>query len=422
MNFAALPPEVNSALMYTGAGSGPIRAAATAWKTMAAELETAANNYRTIIAELTDQTWQGPSATAMAAAATPYAAWMSTTATKASHAGTQAAAAATAYETAYAMTVPPAVIAANRAQLATLIATNILGTNTTAIAATEAHYSEMWAQDATAMYAYATNAAAATQLPTFTAPAPNTTSDGSYDGAGEEGLLLNILVALLEVDSIAPFEGGGAGLEFGGLAIETASLAPFAGLGFTGDFGAVGSLGLLGDALPVGGALGVAPAAVAPVPSAGLVSTGRSAVPWAGVGKAIPVGGMSVPRAWAAAAPAALREITLLSAQSSAISAAAAGTELPLAEMALAGAAGRALTRSADTIGAERRCAPVTAPKPADPDPSEDPADTVTGVEVLAELRGLAELRESGVLTDEEFHRQRERVIDMFVDWAGAGQ
>nr|WP_286056285.1 PPE domain-containing protein [Mycolicibacter virginiensis] len=100
MNFAALPPEVNSGLMYAGAGSGPIRAAATAWKTMAAELESAANNYRTIIAELTDQTWQGPSATAMAAAATPYAAWMSTTATKASHAGTQAAAAATAYETA----------------------------------------------------------------------------------------------------------------------------------------------------------------------------------------------------------------------------------------------------------------------------------------------------------------------------------
>ncbi|OBG38377.1 PPE family protein [Mycolicibacter heraklionensis] len=421
MNFAALPPEVNSGLMYAGAGSGPIRAAATAWKTMAAELESAANNYRTIIAELTDQTWQGPSATAMAAAATPYAAWMSTTATKASHAGTQAAAAATAYETAYAMTVPPAVIAANRAQLATLIATNFLGTNTTAIAATEAHYSEMWAQDVTAMHTYATNAAAATQLPTFTAPA-DTTSDGSYDGAGEEGLLLNILVALLEVDSIAPFEGGGAGLEFGGLAIETASLAPFAGLGFTGDFGAVGPLGLLGDALPAGGVLGVAPAAVAPVPSAGLVSTGRAAMPWAGVGKAIPVGGMSAPRAWAAAAPAALREITLLSAQSSAMSAAAAGTELPLAEMALAGAAGRALTRSADTVGAAHRSGSVTAPKQADPDPSEEPEDTVTGVEVLAELRGLAELRESGVLTDQEFHRQRERVIDMFVDWAEAGQ
>ncbi|KLO28109.1 hypothetical protein ABW16_14370 [Mycolicibacter heraklionensis] len=419
MNFAALPPEVNSALMYAGAGSGPIRAAATAWKTMAAELETAANNFRTVIAGLTDQTWQGPSAAAMTAAATPYAAWMSTTATKAGHAGTQAAAAATAYETAYAMTVPPAVIAANRTQLATLIATNFLGTNTPAIAATEAHYSEMWAQDATAMYDYATNAAAATQLPTFTAPADDT-SGGSYDGAGEEGLLLNILVALLEVDSIAPFEGGGAGLEFGGLAIETASLAPFAGLGFTGDFGGAAGLGLLGETVPI----------AASMPSAGLVSAGQPAAVRAGVAKAIPVGAMSVPRTWAAAAPTALREITLLSAQSStapavAAAAAAARTEIPFAEMALAGAAGRALTRSAGTVGAEHRSrsaiTSVTAPKQADPEPSEDPEETVTGVEVLAELRGLAELREAGVLTDEEFHRQRERVIDTFVDATGCG-
>ena len=424
MNFAALPPEVNSGLMYTGAGSGPIRAAATAWKTMAAELESAANNYRTIIAGLTDQTWQGPSAAAMAAAATPYATWMSTTATKAGHAGTQAAAAAVAYETAYAMTVPPAVIAANRAQLATLIATNFLGHNTPAIAATEAHYSEMWAQDATAMYDYATNAAAATQLPTFTAPAEDT-SGGSYDGAGEEGLLLNILVALLEVDSIAPFEGGGAGLEFGGLAIETASLAPFTGLGFTGDFGAAGGLGLLGEAVPIGGVLGIGPVAMGTAPSAGLVSAGRATMPWAGVGKALPLGGLSVPRAWAATAPAALREITLLSAQSSAVSAAAtaARADLPFAEMALAGAAGRAL---AGTVGAERRSpsttASVTTPQQADPEPVQEPEDTVTGVEVLAELRGLAELRDAGVLSDEEFHRQRERVIDTFVGEAAGGQ
>jgi PPE-repeat protein len=50
------------------------------------------------------------------------------------------------------MTVPPAMIAANRAQLMSLIATNILGQNTPAIAATEAHYGEMWAQDVTAMF------------------------------------------------------------------------------------------------------------------------------------------------------------------------------------------------------------------------------------------------------------------------------
>ena len=52
-------------------------------------------------------------------------------------------------------------IAANRTQLASLVATNIFGQNTPAIAANEAQYGEMWAQDATAMYGYAANSAAA---------------------------------------------------------------------------------------------------------------------------------------------------------------------------------------------------------------------------------------------------------------------
>ena len=41
-------------------------------------------------------------------------------------------------------------IAANRTQLVSLVATNFLGQNTAAIAATEAHYGEMCAQDAAA--------------------------------------------------------------------------------------------------------------------------------------------------------------------------------------------------------------------------------------------------------------------------------
>src|SRR5260370_37586701 len=89
----------------------------------------------------------------------------------------QAADAAAAYETAYAMTVPPPPIVANRAQLMTLIATNIFGQNTPAIMATEAEYSEMWAQDATARYNYAANSASASAFSTFTSP-PQTTNPG----------------------------------------------------------------------------------------------------------------------------------------------------------------------------------------------------------------------------------------------------
>ena len=58
----------------------------------------------------------------------------------------QARAAAAAFETAFAATVPPPVVDANRSELATLVATNVFGQNTPAIAATEAQYSRMWAR------------------------------------------------------------------------------------------------------------------------------------------------------------------------------------------------------------------------------------------------------------------------------------
>ena len=106
----------------------------------------------------------------MAAAAAPYVAWINTTGAQAEQAATQAKIAAGAYETAFAATVPPPVIAANRAMLAALISTNILGQNTAAIAAAETHYAEMWAQDAAAMYTYAGSSSTASQLTSFTEP------------------------------------------------------------------------------------------------------------------------------------------------------------------------------------------------------------------------------------------------------------
>jgi len=53
--------------------------------------------------------------------------------------------------------LPPNAVVANRTRLSTLIATNFLGHNTPAIAATEAQYEEMWAQDVAAMFGYAGN-------------------------------------------------------------------------------------------------------------------------------------------------------------------------------------------------------------------------------------------------------------------------
>jgi PPE-repeat protein len=174
MDFAALPPEINSGRMYAGAGPGPLLAAAAAWDDLASDLGSSASSYQSTVDSLAGS-WQGPSATSMAAAAAPYVLWLNSTAAQAGETANQARAAVAAYEAAFAGTVPPPVITANRTLLMTLIATNILGQNTPAIAATEAHYMEMWAQDATAMYGYAGSSASASQLAPFTEP-PQTTN------------------------------------------------------------------------------------------------------------------------------------------------------------------------------------------------------------------------------------------------------
>jgi PPE-repeat protein len=177
LDFAALPPEINSGLMYAGPGPGSMLAAATAWQSLAEELSSFAASYGSILSTLTSGPWTGASSTSMAAAAAPYVTWLSATADQAQQAAAQAGAAVSAYETAYTATVPPPLIAANRSLLATLVATNILGQNTPAIAATEALYAEMWAQDAGAMYSYAGASSTASQVTPFTTP-PQTTNPG----------------------------------------------------------------------------------------------------------------------------------------------------------------------------------------------------------------------------------------------------
>jgi PPE-repeat protein len=173
LEFGALPPEINSGRMYAGPGSGPMLVASAAWVALADDLYSTAASYGSVISDLT-ASWLGPSSALMAAAAAPYVSWISATAAQAEETATQAAAA----EAAFAMTVPPPVIAANRALLMALIATNLFGQNTPAIMATEAQYMEMWAQDAAAMYGYAGAASAASTLTPFTSPLQTTNPAG----------------------------------------------------------------------------------------------------------------------------------------------------------------------------------------------------------------------------------------------------
>ncbi|KAA8964276.1 PPE family protein [Mycobacterium sp.] len=364
-DFAARPPEVNSALMYSGAGAGPLMAASSAFNTLSAELSSNAASYESVISQLVGSEWHGPSAQAMAAAAQPFIGWLHTTSAQLRQAALQAAASAAAYEAAFAATIPPVVIAANRAELAVLIATNFLGQNTPAIAANEAAYAEFWAQDAAAMYGYAAASAAAETLSPLSPPAQNTNPAGqgaqaaavsnavagNAATAGLNGLLGELQNALASATSTAQSGGGGALvsavnnffnvpvvqdlIDNVGVTIAWNVAMITATFPMLGHFMASAPLGVtVGDITPLGESAGMGMTLVSATTPAG----GGSVM--AGLGSASSVGGLSVPAAWSAAAPAAETGTTLVSA-GAAVGAGNGTTGAPGILPGLASAAGR---------------------------------------------------------------------------------
>jgi PPE-repeat protein len=331
MGFSALPPEINSTRIYSGPGAGPLLAAATAWNQLAAELRSMAASYSSAVSTLTSQGWQGPASMSMAASVAPYVQWLTTSAARAEQTAAQARAAANAYNQAFAMTVPPPVITANRSQQMSLVATNLLGQNTPAIATTEAHYGEMWAQDATAMETYSASSAAASALPQFAPPTQDTNPGDEIDAT--TGTFLSLT------------------------AIRTV-LAAFR----------TGALDVLGTLIPIGslGGFITADAALArtiekedhptgeppPLPSEGILASG-AAMPVAGrvpgvgggvsaiAGRGYSVGGFSAPPAWAT--PPEIRQLARALPITSAAAAPAAGpaaADSPYAGLGMAGMAG----------------------------------------------------------------------------------
>ena len=180
VDFGALPPEINSARMYAGPGSSSLQAAATAWNGLAAEFSSAATGYDKVVTQLVSDEWMGPASTSMASSrATVCVVVEQDTAAQAGQAATQARTAAAAYEQAFAATVPPPVVLANRAETAAAVQANVFGQYTPLIAQLEAQYGEMWAQDSAAMYAYAGQSAAAAQVTPFAAATATTNPAGT---------------------------------------------------------------------------------------------------------------------------------------------------------------------------------------------------------------------------------------------------
>lgn len=379
MSFAVRPPEITSALMYAGPGAAPMIAAAVAWDGLAAELQSTAASYGLILDGLANESWTGPSAAAMAAATAPYVAWMSATAAQAKAAADQAKAAVSAYEVAFAGVVPPTEIAINRSQLALLVATNIFGQNTGAIAALEAQYGEMWAQDTAAMLAYTTASAAAARLTPYTEP-PQITNEaglaaqqaaaGQASGLAAGTAATTAATAAATAAPVFPFDivlqvfealgsGGTAYIQAMGQLLNALTGTPLAASTWENTFGILADIGrfsvVANDSMSVpnlamtefklfwkpplenipksalGAGLGMAP-------SAGLTSATS-----AGVGEANVVGKLSVPPSWASATPAIRMASTALPATSlSAAPAAGVPTDL-VNQMALGSMTGGAL-------------------------------------------------------------------------------
>ncbi len=169
MSFLVWPPEVNSSLMFTGAGSDSMLAAATAWDGVGAELNAAAQSFTSLTADLAGQAWQGAASATMLQTATRYAGYLGEATARAQASAAQALAAVSAFESAQAATVHPLAVAANRDSFVQLVSSNLLGQNAPAIAALEAEYEQMWAHDVAAMAGYHSAASAAVAaLPSWT--------------------------------------------------------------------------------------------------------------------------------------------------------------------------------------------------------------------------------------------------------------
>ncbi|QZA20208.1 PPE family protein [Mycobacterium malmoense] len=332
MDYGTLPPEINSVRIYSGPGSGPMMAAAAAWDVLANGLDSVSRGYSSVIARLQGESWSGAASVAMATAAAPYVAWVTTAGAQAEEAASQARAAAAAYEAAFAATVPPTLVTSNRTQLANLVATNIFGQNTMMIGETEAAYEEMWAQDAATMYTYAASSSAATSLRQFGEPPQTTTAAGpsaqsaavaqaaATPAVGQSQVTLSQLISAVpqQLQALASAGSSGSSTSAATSLVPSSLLTVFGnfntltapinlGDGISRTYTSAGSFGTgifrsnvqsAGDAIKEAGG-----AATAASTAAG--SAGAPGPVLANAGNATAVGKLSVPQSWAATNPAA---------------------------------------------------------------------------------------------------------------------
>src|SRR5271169_894941 len=343
LNFSWLPPEINSARISTGEGSGSLFLAASAWDGLASDLSASASSFQSVLSSLANGAWSGPASLSMAAAAAPYVTWLSAAAETAQAAASQARTAASAFESALAATVPLPLVTANRASFTSLVETNYLGQNTPAIAAAEFDYVEMWAQDVAAMLGYhagATSVAAA--VSPFSLPPVSLSALGGLVAplAGASSALSLIPSAVGEVSSLA------STLPLSSLA-SVAQVAFYPASMMMSPIMMAAQAGMHGATPAVAGAsemaANVPKFAGATAPMKGLGGGLGSAA--AGLGKARLVGAMSVPPTWQGSMPSRMGSAAMSGLGGAGVPAAAGaptGGGMPMMPMPMGGGMGGA--------------------------------------------------------------------------------
>jgi PPE-repeat protein len=468
MDFGFYPPEINSGRMYSGPGSGPMLAAAQAWGALADELYTAASGYQSAVSELTSGAWSGPSSASMSAAAASFVEWLSATAAQAEQTAAQARAAAGGYDTAFAMTVPPPVIAANRSLLAALVATNFFGQNTPAIAATEIQYAEMWAQDAVAMYGYAATSASATTLSPFQQPQQNTDPASSTSQAAAVSQAANTtagdaqsaISTAQQAFSAVPqaLQGLAASDSAATGSAATDPLTTLANL-ISIFVSLPSNLAFFGAVIPQDIAAGPVDLPFSVVDSTTGQHTDEIVSDWngddpfirsngipsydfpatilnpsqsaqsavaAGMRDAQALGGLSVPSNWTVGAPEVKPTAfttPLTTANAAAAPAAEAGAANTFNQMGIGGMAGQAMVGPPTAGDGPDSGKPVTharltprvtgAASDGEPEATPAPRTVVTGV--AAAIRDIAKQRAQGYLTEQEYKEQKKRLLEVSI-------
>ncbi|MCV7028740.1 PPE family protein [Mycobacterium sherrisii] len=284
MDFATLPPETNSARMYTGPGARSLMDAAIAWEGLAGRLRRTAAQYDAVMM---------PSRAAAA-----YVHWLQVLAEHAEQTADRARAAASAYELALAATVHPSAVAANRSLRTWLAETNHLAQASPAIADAEADYDQMWAQDAATMYAYAAfSAEVVTDTPFPPPPGSGITPDdtpGSWElTSAPEVVATGDAVISAICDTLTALATSPRTAFESSLAPVTVPLSKLGSLCGDSDF-AINRLSYLNKQATLANAAALL---------ALLPNRERAANAGAGLGRAVSVGSLSAPRGWMAATP-----------------------------------------------------------------------------------------------------------------------